>query len=455
MRLSPSEPGESSPGGAETEKLSRGGGPDGTGALLRRVQLSVIDGPDRGREFTLTVPRTGVGSHPSNAVTLGDRAVSRFHCEILLDGEGVRVRDLGSSNGTLLDGVSIVEAHVSDGGVLALGGSRLRLTRTGERDVVALSDRESFGGLVGRSVAMRSTFLILERAAVCDSTVLLGGETGTGKEAAAEAIHLEGPRSERPFVVVDCGAVPAELIESELFGHERGAFTGAVGARPGAFESADGGTIFLDEIGELPTDLQPKLLRALEQRQVKRVGATRHREVDVRVIAATNRDLREEVNQGRFRPDLYFRLAVIEIRMPPLRELRDDLPQLIEHLLARLGALHRPEAAALLSADFVARIARHPWPGNVRELRNHLERCLALGRDAPLPAGAAAGAPARGGAGEEISLNLPLREARDEFERRYAQALLAQHGDNVSAAARAAGMDRIAFYRLLWRRGLK
>jgi DNA-binding NtrC family response regulator len=255
-------------------------------------------------------------------------------------------------------------------------------------------------------------------------------------------------------VIVDCAAIPRELMESELFGHERGAFTGAVSARVGAFEAASGGTIFLDEIGELDLELQPKLLRALERRQIKRVGGTPYLPVDVRVIAATNRNLQKEVNSRRFRPDLYFRLAVLEVRLPALRERPEDVPILVDNILIALGAHEQPEAALVRSPEAIAELSRHPWPGNVRELRNYVERCLALAQRQPL---GREGAPESVAGGDLAPAS--LRSARErallEFERRYLEALLAHHGGNVSAAARTAGVDRKYLYRLLWRNGLR
>jgi two-component system response regulator GlrR len=433
--------------GLETEKLDRPR--SALSALVPRLRLVVLEGADRGAVLTPRGPRASVGSHPSNEVVLKDRSVSRFHCEITLEEGRARVRDLRSSNGTLLDGVPILDAWLGDGATLTLGETRIRFEVSPERADLPLSERGEFGALVGSSVPMRATFALLERAARSDATVLLEGETGTGKGAAAEAIHLESARSKAPFVVVDCASIPSELLESELFGHERGAFTGAVSTRKGAFESAAGGTIFLDEIGELTAELQPKLLRALESREVKRVGETHYRTVDVRVIAATNRDLRAEVNAGRFRSDLYFRLAVVEVRLPPLREMRSELPELVERLLRRLDAAQRPEAAFLRTPQFFGQLARHPWPGNVRELRNHVERCLALQGQARLEV-RPSDEPKH-----DVDTQVSLREAKEAFERTYAIAILKEHGDNVSAAARAAGIDRIAFYRLLWRHGLR
>jgi DNA-binding NtrC family response regulator len=312
------------------------------------------------------------------------------------------------------------------------------------------AERESM--MVGRSLAMRRVLALVERAAAADASVLIDGETGTGKQVAAESIHRQSARSDGPFLVLDCGAIPRDLLESELFGHEKGAFSGAVSARTGVFKAAHGGTILLDEIGELPLDLQPKLLGVLERREVRPVGSNRTVTVDVRVIAATNRDLAREVDAHRFRADLYYRLAVIEISMPALRERRDDLPLLVEHLAQRLG-LKVP--AWMNSAELAAELATHDWPGNVRELRNYVERCIALGTQPRLAASTAAPANELW----PIDLGVPLRTAREAligpFERRYLEASLRHYGNNVSAAARAAGMDRLTFYRLLWRHGLR
>jgi len=310
--------------------------------------------------------------------------------------------------------------------------------------------------MIGQSEAMKSVFETLSRAANSDATVLLEGETGTGKEVSAEMLHRTSRRRDKPFLVVDCGAIPPQLLESELFGHERGSFTGAVSARQGVFEAASGGSVFLDEIGELALDLQPKLLRVLERREVRRIGTNQHVPVDVRLIAATNRGLRGEVAARKFRSDLYYRLAVVEVKLPPLRERAGDLPHLIEFILKSLGPVDEDIAQALVAPDFLAKLAQHDWPGNIRELRNFIERCVALGDVRPPASTSAAAQPTP----ESAALShRPLREAREEwtntFERRYLEELLATHDNRVSAAARAAGVDRIYFYRLLWKHGLR
>ena len=293
--------------------------------------------------------------------------------------------------------------------------------------------------LVGRSVAMRRLHELVERVAVSESTVLVTGETGTGKELVAEAIHARSARAAGPFVVLDCGALPAQLVEDELFGHEAGAFTGATSTRVGLFEAARGGTLFLDEIGELPPELQPRLLRVVETRCIRRIGGLQAIPCDVRLIAATHRDLTAELGRGGFRADLYFRLAVARVHVPPLRERIDDLDLLIRHFVGE-----RPVAA-----EFRAWAARHDWPGNVRELRAALEQTVTLCRPVQPPPAAAL----------EIDVSLPFKEVKrrvvDELERRYITALLDAHGGNVSAAARAADLDRMTIYKMLQRAGLR
>jgi transcriptional regulator with PAS, ATPase and Fis domain len=299
---------------------------------------------------------------------------------------------------------------------------------------------------------MRAAYALLEAAASSTATVLLQGESGTGKDLAAESIHAESPRRDGPFVVVDCGAIPANLLEPELFGHEAGAFTGATTQRIGAFESAAGGTLLLDEIGELALDLQPKLLRAIERREIQRVGGVTRIPVDVRVLAATNRDLKAEVNARRFRSDLYFRLAVLVVTLPPLRERTTDIPVLVEAILDRLHDRDSPMARSLAGGELLPELLRHGWPGNVRELRNYIEACVVRQERALDAVTPAASEPT-------IDITQPLRAVRDRFlrhvERRYLEALLTAHANNVSAAARAAGVDRVHLHRLLKSAGLR
>jgi len=420
---------------------------------IAQYRLRVLAGPDAGLVFETRGERTVIGSHESAELRLADPTVSRFHCEIVVGTGGVVVRDLGSRNGTVVNGVSVLVGHLPTGCVITLGRTQVHFEVCDGVVRLETSTRERFGMLVGRSRATAALFAALERAAACDLTVLLQGETGTGKDVAAGSIHQESERRDGPFVVVDCGAIPPNLIESELFGHRRGAFTGAVTDRAGAFESAYGGTVFLDELGELPLDLQPKLLRALERREVRRVGGTDYIPIDVRVIAATNRNLRAEVNAGRFRADLYYRLAVLDITVPPLRERADDLPLLVEHMLATLGVLDDPKAAWLRAPHVATSLGAHPWPGNIRELRNYIERCVAFETQLPIDAVEPEDPMAL------LDPTQPLRVVRDRWtrlmERTYFARLLELQDGNVAAAARAAGVDRVHLYRLLGRCGLR
>jgi DNA-binding NtrC family response regulator len=437
-----------------------------SGLRIRRCRLTVVAGPDAGlaRDFEAHVIR--VGARRGADLVLTDGKVSRTHFEIRLDPQGYRLRDLESTNGTFVSGLRVADVYVPPGASIYLGDSRLRFDPLDDTVEVALSSADRFGDMVGRSVLMRELFARLAAVAPTDATVLVTGETGTGKELVADAIHEHSPRKGGPFVVFDCGAIPANLMESEAFGHERGAFTGATAAHAGAFERADGGTLFLDEIGELPLEMQPKLLRALERKEIRRVGGAKTLQVNIRVVAATNRDLAVEVNKGRFREDLYYRLAVAHLAVPPLRERREDIPLLVEHILAGLpGGRERGPRA-----ETIELMKRHEWPGNVRELRNMLERAVLFqqpGREpsviAPAPEARdfAPAAGARDAAAEvraPIDPTVPFKVAKqeliDEFERRYVRALLERHGGNVSAAARAAGIDRMSIHKMLNRLGM-
>ncbi|MCE9673554.1 sigma 54-interacting transcriptional regulator [Myxococcus stipitatus] len=425
-----------------------------TGAV-RRFRVTVLEGAQPGQSKDSNADTFSIGSHALNDFVVDEPTVSRFHCEIRIDRDGARVRDVDSLNGTVLDGVHIREAYLRGGSVLRLGRVSVRFDFSPESNRLQISERTNFGDLVGTSVASRVSFALMERAAASGATVLLEGETGTGKSRAALAIHRAGARASGPFLTVDCGAIPGNLLESELFGHEKGAFTGALQRRIGAFEEADGGTIFLDEVGELPAELQPKLLRVLEQREIRRLGSNSYQPVDVRVIAATHRDLRAEVNAGRFRSDLFFRLAVVRILIPALRERPEDIPLIAERILGGLGA--GPEQVAALSApEFIAQLQHAAWPGNIRELRNHLERCLVF-QDAMPPSVEEIGS--AGVLRNMVDPKQPYAEARrralEVFEREYLDALMTLHGGKVSQAATAADMDRVYLYRLLRRRGLR
>ncbi len=422
---------------------------------VRRFHLSVVEGPRVGLSYQSRQDSCSVGSHPSNDLVIEDPTVSRFHCEIRITPQGAVVRDLDSRNGTMLDGVQVFSGVLRGGSLLRLGASAARFQLDAESNQLPITDRTQFGSLVGSSLMMRTAFTLLERAAATNATVLLEGETGTGKGIAAESIHRESARRSGPFMVVDCGAIPPNLLESELFGHEKGAFTGAAQRHVGAFEEATGGTIFLDEVGELSSDLQPKLLRVLENREVRRIGSNSAKPVDVRVIAATNRDLRAEVNAGRFRPDLYYRLAVLKVVLPPLRQRPEDIPAIVEYLLRLLGA--PPENTQWLrTPEFLAGIQHAAWPGNVRELRNHLERCTVFGSAMPMQDSEIAPSSSLG---EPVDVAVPFLQARDKvvanFEKRYLEALLLAHKGKVGKAAESAGIDRVFLWRLLRRHGIQ
>jgi len=418
------------------------------GRAIRRFRVETIGGP----QWDEPAEQCAIGSHPSNDLVIADDTVSRFHCELTIAGASVRVRDLGSRNGIYAGSIQITDGLVPGGTELRLGNSDVRIHVDEKHSELASSEHSSFGPLIGDSDVMRRVFSQLEKIAATDATLLVQGETGTGKEGVAEAVHYASRRAAGPFIVVDCSAIPANLLESELFGHEVGAFTGATERRMGAFEQASSGTLFLDEIGELPVDLQPKLLRALESRVIRRIGGRGPINCDLRIIAATNRDLRAEVNRSAFRPDLYFRLAVVKVELPPLRERSDDIPLLVNHLLHRIGA---PAAtiAELTQPEFLGALTAASWPGNVRELRNHLEQCVVFGErrlpNAPNPPHPSTTIDPR------LSYDVARRQVLDNFERNYVLALLELHGGNVTAAARASGLNRAFLYRLLRRHSLR
>jgi DNA-binding NtrC family response regulator len=413
--------------------------------------MVALSGPDRGRELVLESGTYRVGKDPRCALVLQDGAVSRQHLELEVRADGVVARDLGSKNGSYKDGSRFRELTVAAGTTVTIGATELRFAVAELPSPILPSQALSFGRLHGGSLAMREVYARLEPAALSTSTVLIQGETGTGKELCAESLHQRGARRDRPFVVVDLGAIARSLLDSELFGHVRGAFTGAERDREGAFAVADGGTIFLDEVGELPLEVQSHLLRVLSEHQVRPLGKNQFRKVDVRVIAATNRDLAAECKAGRFRPDLYHRLAVIEVTLPPLRLRKEDLPLLVELFVRRFSSREvtvSPIALALLSA--------YHWPGNVRELGNLVERALSLlghGRvitpellapDLALPAAA----PSDG------DFHAAKEQLVASWERAYLIELLARAQGSVTRAAALGGIHRPYLHRLLKKHAL-
>jgi transcriptional regulator with GAF, ATPase, and Fis domain len=420
----------------------------------RRYKVSVVAGPDVGASSEIDNGTFLLGTHQNTDLRLTDKGVSRYHLELQLRSDGLKVTDLDTTNGTFQGTTRI-------GSVVLNGAARLKLGTNTEIEIspadvpvtIGGYEGEKFGQAIGGSKSMKELFGLLDRVANTEATVLLEGETGTGKELLAEAVHLRSPRRERAFVVVDCGALPRDLIGSELFGHVRGAFTGALNNKRGLIEEADGGTLFLDEVGELPLDLQPQLLRALEKREVRPIGEVRARKVNIRVIAATNRNLADEVRSGKFREDLYFRLAVVRANVPPLRKRKEDIPLLVRNFLVDLK-----REDFQLSSDVLAQLMAHDWPGNIRELRNIVERGLSLDSGGlPLEVAGSVGeltgdAADYGGMNKDV-LSKPFKEAKgllvESFEREYLTHLLARHNGNISRAALEAGIDRNYIHRLV------
>jgi DNA-binding NtrC family response regulator len=425
--------------------------------LVHAAELEVVAGPDRGKKASLQRGTVVVGTDPACDLVLTDGAVSRRQFEIEATAAGFVVRDLGSTNGTFIDKLRVYEVLLPGGTQLQAGRTRIKFAPRRKRDTFPLSPRQRFGDLIGASPAMRHCFALLERAAATSSTVLLEGESGTGKEVAAASLHQASPRAAGPFVVVDCGAIAPNLVESELFGHEKGAFTGATATHVGAMERADGGTLFLDEVGELALELQPKLLRFLEKHELRRLGGSDERTVDVRVVSATNRSLDDLVRAGGLREDLFFRLAVIRVRLPALRHRREDIPALALELARRI----RPDAdpAAWLDERTLEVLASYPWPGNVRELRNVLERLAALpdfGIEGVLDDRWSAEGDE---SGIDLLTQLPYHQAKervlDAFERRYLARVLEQEEGVVARAATRAGVPRQTLFRLIRKHGLR
>ncbi len=442
----------------------------GGGTFARVVHWFVRGGVARtedGKTHAVEVEGVVVGRDDGAQIRLDDKEVSALHCELRAVGEGVMVRDLGSTNGTFIGALRVREVVVTVPTEVRVGQSKITVEPAAKARVdVGFAER--FGALVGSSPKMRRVFGVLEKVAPTPLSVLILGETGTGKEVVAKALHDASLRKNKPFVVVDCGSIPATLAESILFGHEKGVFTGATERRKGALAEADGGTLFLDELGELPLDLQPKLLRALAERQIKRVGASTFEPMDVRVVAATRRDLNVEMNAGRFRSDLFFRIAQVRVELPPLRERLSDVPAIVEDICARAG---RSEHTAAVVAWIESRMGSHDWPGNVRELVNvasvaatladtpdAIDDVMTLARDAD-----AAPAPRRMRDSRDVGDGSDAKNANDAkgtsdgddahfgdakraaiaaFESDYFGALAQRTRGNVSEMARKSGMER-------------
>jgi transcriptional regulator with GAF, ATPase, and Fis domain len=469
-----------------------------TTITLRRCKLvAVKDGEVTEHVFDKDV--VTIGAMDDNDLVLEDETVSRNHCKIFLEGDQYMVADLDSTNGTFVNRVRIREAWLKQDCTVTLGKTELRFMPVDEKLNVIPSDKQRYGEIIGRNAKIREVYSILEKISPTDATVIIEGETGTGKEVVARTIHTQSRRREGPFIVFDCSAVPENLIESELFGHEKGSFTGAFNTRQGVFEMAHGGTVFLDELGELALELQPKLLRVLEQREVKRVGGSRPIKVDVRVVAATNRDLEEEVREQRFREDLFYRLSVVRLLLPPLRERKEDIPLLIKHFL-KSGNFNRDRDGGRkvnqIHPQALQRMMDYEWPGNVRELLNVVERAVSFSETGqiepsdlpdhvggrPMPTPAAIAMPHLPGMGglthghghgdtrpavktgqgpavtPEVEYGGTFKDAKEKwissFERDYILHLLRKNNNNISHAARESEIDRKYFRKLMKKYGI-
>lgn len=426
-----------------------------TGGTAARVELVVVEGNDQGRALVLKDGHVHrVGTAADSDLVLTDERVSGHHLTLRVEDGRFHVEDAGSTNGTYYQGSRIDRAVVPAGATLKLGRSLLRVQPQAEVLDIPPSRAHRFGDLVGASFAMRQVFAVLEHAAASDVTVLVEGETGTGKELVARALHEASERRRGPFVAVDCGALPESLVDSELFGHVRGAFTGANADRKGAFVRARGGTVFLDELDGISPDVQARLLRVLEARTVRPVGSDRDEPIDVRLVAATQAPLSVAVANGSFRADLFYRIAVLHLRLPALRERREDLAPIVRELLLRRGF-----EVDTLAPERLQRLAAHDWPGNVRELRNVLDRAIALSPGATrFDELRLWHQPSTVDGGLQVRTDIPYAEAKavvvDELERRYLSVVWAEADGNVSAAARRAGLDRKHLRGLLRKHGL-
>lgn len=447
-----------------------------TTITLRRCKLATVrEGKSEEHVFDQDV--VAIGAMDDNDLVLDDETVSRNHCRIFREGDQYLLSDLDSTNGTFINRVRVREAFLHENCTVTLGKTDIKFWPVDEKLRIVPSDRDRYGDIIGRDRGMREIYSILEKIAPTDATVVIEGETGTGKEVVARTLHQQSRRKDGPFMVFDCGAVPENLIESELFGHEKGSFTGAISQRLGVFELANGGTVFLDELGELDIELQPKLLRVLEQREVKRIGGGKPNRVDVRVVAATNRNLEDEVKAGRFREDLFYRLTVVRLILPPLRERPEDIDLLAQHFLGN-GNFNRDRFGGRRVNGFAPlvheRLRRYKWPGNVRELHNVVERAVSFAEadtvelaDLPEHIAYPRGTSDSLGADTNPGIAVPeggedfngtFKDAKEQwvtsFESDYIAQLLRRNSGNISHAAREADIDRKYFRKLMKKYGI-
>ncbi len=423
--------------------------------LIQKCKLLAVSGPFQGQEFVMDRDYFSIGNDPHSDLVIEDSTISRRHCEIQLISEGYVIRDLESTNGTFVQGVKIKEAFLDEGTEFQIGKTRLVFCPMQESLEWTLSRNEFFGSMLGKSTSTRRVFHLAETYSPTDANILIEGETGTGKEILAEEIHKHSLRKNKPFIVIDCAALAKDLIQSELFGHTKGAFTGANTERIGAFEHANGGTVFLDEIGELATELQPKLLRVIEKRQIKRVGSNQIRDIDVRIICATNRKLEGEVNDGRFREDLFYRLSVVRMELPPLRQRKEDIGMLAMRFIENLHGKDMMDRIVDWDNTIEA-FNQHDWPGNVRELRNLME-LASFKKTGPVDLSTflymGRAKTANKDSLTKFSADRPFKEAKNEliseFETKYIKELLKKNDGNISPAARNAGIERAYLQRLI------
>ncbi len=425
---------------------------------VERFRATVEEGPDKGRSATLSAASLLVGTDPACDLVLTDPTVSRRHAALTLTADGIQVEDLGSTNGTWLGSARLKSIVVGDGARLRIGSTQLALALVSKGLVGYPGNQESFAGLIGRSQAMRELFAIIGQLARTDLPVLVTGETGCGKELVARALHQAGSRAKKPFLVLDCGSIVPDLLRSELFGHEKGAFTGATSMKKGILEEAASGTVVLDEIGELPMSVQPQLLRALEAREITRIGSQAAVPVDFRIVAATNRDLQQFCEEGRFRRDLYFRLACVTVRLPPLRDRREDIPLLADHFVRQCARRHAIEAGEL-TQDALDQLSTHDWPGNVRELRNVMEAATVLSVGQPITGqhvrqAGSMGAPSASGVFQKPG-GAPTPSTLEDAERAVIEKALNAAGWNRRQAARALGISHTTLFDRIRRYGLK
>jgi DNA-binding NtrC family response regulator len=399
--------------------------------------LMEVQDDDGGKRVPLNLSRMIVGSGPTADIVVRDPTVSAKHCALSVLGSGVAIEDLGSKNGTFVGTARVREAWGGAGTTITIGNSTVVCLATDtSAHELEVESGEPLHGVAGGSAAMLRVANQTRRLSKLIAPVLIAGESGTGKELIARALHHEGPRASGPFIAINVAALPRELVESEMFGHERGAFTGATTRREGAFVEAEGGTLFLDEIGELPLDAQPKLLRALDGYEVRRIGSVGGgSRANVRVVAATHAPLEERVSAGLFRRDLFHRLEVFVIEVPPLRARRGDIAAIARELLTRAA---REIGRRELTSSALARLVAHDWPGNVRELRNVLFRAADTAHNEKTIDGA------------DVDRAMWIRTpTRMTFTPESAKAWLLQHGNNLSAAARSAGYPRTTFRKML------